>query len=218
MHSRSACAASLAYRLVRTHASASRRPRARARARVWVTRASWRACRRRRGRLSPSRRFPSHTRLVATPARLSRYARFPPRPVPRRSGRRPEGSSLRRAERRHGLSSHRRHAASHPFSVSLPPPPRPPFACLPTTARRLGAFSLLFLHFTAYPCGRFVAHDVPPSSTFRARCETGEIKGRRARGTRRSLSRAAPRRAAPCRALRRSAARLLSHGLAARRY
>lgn len=187
----------LAYGLVRTHASASRRPRARVGNARFVARVPTTA--------RPSRSLTSLSvapALSPAPARLSRYARSRRGPVPRRSGRRPEGSSLRRAERRHGLSSHRRHAASHPFSL----PPCPPFACLPTTARRLGAFSLLFLHFTAYSCGRFVAHDVPPSPppppTFRARCETGRLKAD-ARAEPNDPYRV-PRRAVPCRAMRRS--------------
>jgi len=174
------------------------------RARVLVTRASWRACRRRRGRLALSRL--SVARLVATRASLATYV--PSCPVPRQSGRRPEGSSLRRAEWRHGLSSHR-HAASPVF------PLYPPFACLPTTARRLGVFRSS--SSTSPPTHAVVSSHTTCRRRRRRRlfarvCETGRLKADA------RMEPDDPYRV-PRRAMRRSAreARLLSHGLVALR-
>jgi len=184
-HSRATCATGLALGLIRTHA---RTPRRVSRAPVWVTRFVARVPTTTRS----SRSLTAFRRTPRRHPRVSRYASLVPRSPPEWPPPRGLIASASRAAARFEL-----------------PPPRcsslslflflcPPFACLPITARRLGVFlsplpPLHLLLLRSFRRTRRAAVAVAASPlTFRARYETGRLKADGARGTPRSLSRAAP--------------------------
>lgn len=167
-------------------------------ARVWVTRASWRAC---RGRLDavarPSRslaRFPSHACYLPSfppyPSAAARLRVPPARPPPRGLI-----ASTSRMPARFELPLLRRLSRFSPLSSSLSFPCGLPILSSTATQRVASVFFASFFVSPLPLCGYSVAHDVPPppSPSFRARWETRRLKAWRACESQRSLSRATPR-------------------------